>query len=157
MEFCDPTTFEPSRLMYWASCCKDGEYVYEVYDGGFCSVDGVLAMYGDWKDITQWPQVPGTEAIEKRRLAKQEDPTTKRGAVGAFCRTYGIPQAMDSFLPGVYEATAVPGRYTYTGGSTAGGAVVYDGELFLYSHHATDPCSGLLVNAWDLVRLHKFG
>ena len=157
MEFCDPTTFEPSRLMYWASCCKDGEYVYEVYDGGFCSVDGVLAMYGDWKDITQWPQVPGTEAIEKRRLAKQEDPTTKRGVVGAFCRTYGIPQAMDSFLPGVYEATAVPGRYTYTGGSTAGGAVVYDGELFLYSHHATDPCSGLLVNAWDLVRLHKFG
>ena len=157
MEFCDPTTFEPSRLMYWASCCKDGEYVYEVYDGGFCSVDGVLAMYGDWKDITQWPQVPGTEAIAKRRLAKQEDPTTKRGVVGAFCRTYGIPQAMDSFLPGVYEATAVPGRYTYTGGSTAGGAVVYDGELFLYSHHATDPCSGLLVNAWDLVRLHKFG
>lgn len=101
--------------------------------------------------------MPGTEAIEKRRLAKQEDPTTKRGVVGAFCRTYGIPQAMDSFLPGVYEATAVPGRYTYTGGSTAGGAVVYDGELFLYSHHATDPCSGLLVNAWDLVRLHKFG
>ena len=157
MEFCDPTTFEPSRLMYWASCCKDGEYVYEVYDGGFCSVDGVLAMYGDWKDITQWPQVPGTEAIEKRRLAKQEDPTAKRGVVGAFCRTYGITQAMDSFLPGVYEATAVPGRYTYTGGSTAGGAVVYDGDLFLYSHHATDPCSGLLVNAWDLVRLHKFG
>lgn len=157
MEFCDPTTFEASRLMYWASCCSDGEYVYQVYDGGFCSVDGILAMYGDWKDVTQWPQVPGAEAVEKRRLAKQEDPTGKRGVVGAFCRTYTITQAMDAFLPGVYEETAVPGRYTYTGGSTAGGAVVYDGDLFLYSHHATDPCSGLLVNAWDLVRLHKFG
>ena len=157
MEFCDPTTFEPSRLMYWASCCRDGEYVYEVYDGGFCSVDGVLAMYGDWKDVSQWPQVPGTEAIEKHRLARQEDPTAKRGVVGAFCRTYSITQAMDVFLPGVYEATDTEGRYTYTGGSTAGGAVVYDGDLFLYSHHATDPCSGLLVNAWDLVRLHKFG
>lgn len=157
MEFCDPTTFEPSRLMYWASCCSDGEYVYQVYDGGFCSVDGVLAMYGDWKDVTQWPQVPGAETIEKRRLTKQEDPTGKRGVVGAFCRTYSITQAMDTFLPGVYEETAVPGRYTYTGGSTAGGAVVYDGDLFLYSHHATDPCSGQLVNAWDLVRLHKFG
>lgn len=153
MEFCDPTTFEPSRLMYWASCCRDGEYVYEVYDGGFCSVGGVLAMYGDWRDVTQWPQVPGTEAIEKRRLARQEDPTAKRGVVGAFCRTYSITQAMDAFLPGVYEATDTEGRYTYTGGSTAGGAVVYDGDLFLYSHHATDPCSGLLVNAWDLVRL----
>ena len=157
MELCDPTTFEASRLMYWASCCKDGEYVYQVFDGGLCSVDGVLAMYGDWKDVAQWPQVPGAEAAEHRRLARQEDPTGKRGVVGAYCRTYSITQAMDAFLPGVYEETAMPGRYTYTGGTTAGGAVVYDGDLFLYSHHATDPCSGLLVNAWDLVRLHKFG
>lgn len=157
IEFCDPTTFEASRLMYWASCCRDGEYIYQVFDGGFCSVDGVLAMYGDWRDISQWPQVPGAEAVERRRLAKQEDPTGKRGVVGAFCRSYTITQAMDTFLPGIYEETATPGRYTYTGGSTAGGAVVYDGDLFLYSHHATDPCSGLLVNAWDLVRLHKFG
>ena len=49
------------------------------------------------------------------------------------------------------------GRYTYTGGSTVGGAVVYDGDMFLYSHHATDPCSGLLVNAFDMVRLHMYG
>ena len=28
MEFCDPTTFEPTRLMYWPSCCADGEYLY---------------------------------------------------------------------------------------------------------------------------------
>ena len=51
----------------------------------------------------------------------------------------------------MYEETDIPGRYTYTGGSTQGGAVVYDGDLFLYSHHATDPCSGLLVNAFDLI------
>ena len=114
-------------------------------------------MYGDWHDISQWPQVPGSEAIERRRLAKQEDPTTKRGIIGAFCRSYTITQAMEKFIPGMYEETAVPGRYTYTGGSTVGGAVIYDGDLFLYSHHATDPCSGLLVNAFDLVRLHMFG
>lgn len=35
--------------------------------------------------------------------------------------------------------------------------MVYDNGLFLYSHHATDPCSGRLVNAFDLVRLHTFG
>ena len=29
--------------------------------------------------------------------------------------------------------------------------------MFLYSHHSTDPCCGRLVNAFDLVRLHKFG
>lgn len=157
MEFCDPTTFEASRLMYWPSCCADSQYVCAVYDKPFCNADGLLAMYGDWHDVSQWPQVPGADAIERRRLAKQEDPTAKRGIIGAFCRTYSITRAMEHFIPGMYEETAVPGRYTYTGGSTAGGAVVYDGDLFLYSHHATDPCSGLLVNAFDLVRLHLYG
>ena len=157
MGFCDPTTFEAARLMYWPSCCADGEYVFEVFDNPFCSLDGLLGMYGDWKDISQWPQVPGAEALEKRRLAKQENPTEKRGVVGAFCRTYTITQAMERFIPGMYEETDVPGRYTYTGGSTQGGAIVYDGDLFLYSHHATDPCSGQLVNAFDLVRLHRYG
>lgn len=157
MEFCDPTTFDITRLMYWPSCCADGRYVYQVYDSPFSSVDGILGMYGDWKDVSQWPQVPGADALERRRLAKQEDPTAKQGIVGAFCRTYTITQAMDAFIPGLYEETSTQGRYTYTGGSTFGGAVVYDNDLFLYSHHATDPCSGLLVNAFDLVRLHKFG
>lgn len=57
----------------------------------------------------------------------------------------------------MYDETDLSGRYTYTGGTTAGGAVVYDGDMFLFSHHATDPCSGRLVNAWDLIRLHMFG
>lgn len=157
ISLCDPTTFEASRLMYWPSCCSDGEYIYETNDAPFCSLDGILAMYGNWQDISQWPQVPGSEAAEKKMLAKQADPLQKRGIIGAFCRTYGITEAMDKFLPGIYEETSVNGRYTYTGGSTTGGAVVYDGDKFLYSHHATDPCSGLLVNAFDMVRLHKFG
>lgn len=157
IQFCDPTTFEASRLMYWPSCCSDSQYVFETYDHEFANLDGILKMYGDWQDVTQWPQVPGAEALERRRLAKQEDPTTKRGLIGAFCRTYTITQAMEKFLNGMYEETAMPGRYTYTGGSTVGGAIVYDGDLFLYSHHATDPCSGLLVNAFDLVRLHMYG
>lgn len=157
MEFCDPTTFDACRLMYWPSCCSDGEFISEVYDRPFCSLDGLLGMYQDWKDISEWPQVPGSDAIQKRRLARQEDPTAKRNLVGAFCRTYSITAAMEQFIPGMYEPTDVSGRYTYTGGSTTGGAIVYDGDLFLYSHHATDPCSGQLVNAFDLVRLHKFG
>lgn len=157
IEFCDPTTFDVCRLMYWPSCCRDGEYICEVYDHPFCSLDGLLGMYGDWKDVTEWPQVPGSDAIERRRLSRQEDPTTKKGLVGAFCRTYSITAVMDKFLPGMYEPTDIPGRYTYTGGSTTGGAVVYDGDMFLYSHHATDPCSGQLVNAFDLVRLHLYG
>ncbi len=157
IEFCDPTTFEVNRLMYWPSCCQDSEYVCDVCDQPFCSLDGLLGMYGDWHDISQWPQVPGSEALERRRLAKQADPTTKKGIIGAFCRTYSITQAMERFIPGMYEETAIPGRYSYTGGETTGGAIVYDGDLFLYSHHSHDPCCNQLVNAFDMVRLHMFG
>lgn len=156
MENCDPTTFEVARMMFWPSCSQGGEYVYRVYDKAFCSADGILGTYSDWQDVRLWPVVPGSDAAERRRLARQTDPTTKPGIVGAFCRTYSITEAIEKFIPGMYEPTADPGRYTYTGGSTAVGAVIYDDDKFLFSHHATDPCSGELVNSFDLIRLHKF-
>ncbi|WP_068786636.1 virulence-associated E family protein [Paenibacillus phocaensis] len=158
IELCDPTTFQVARLMYWPSCCADSQYVFTYGDKPFLSADGVLAMYADWRNIAEWPQVPGTNQAHVRMAAKQGDPTTKPGVVGAFCRVYNIYAAMEKFLPGIYVPTDDgSGRYTYVGGSTTGGAIVYDDGQFLYSHHATDPCSGRLVNAFDLVRLHKFG
>lgn len=157
IELADPTTFQASRLMYWPSCCADGEYTYNYADKLMLFADGLLATFTDWRDITEWPQVPGTQS-PVRMAAKQGDPEDKKGVVGAFCRTYDVPAAMDTFLQGIYEpADNMPDRYTFTGGSTTGGAVIHDGGKFLYSHHATDPCSGKLVNSFDLVRLHKFG
>ena len=156
LEFADPTTFEVSRLMYWPSCCKDSQYVYLFEDKPLLSADGVLGLYANWRDTTTWPALPGQQVFTKLAV-KQGDPEAKNGVVGAFCRTYDIYRAMDELLPGIYEPVDnMPGRYTYLGGSTTGGAVLYDNGKFLYSHHATDPCSGKLVNAFDLVRLHKF-
>lgn len=156
IELCDPTTFQVTRLMYWPSCCADSQYVFTYGDKPFVSADGLLGLYADWRNIAEWPQVPGTNQAHVRMAAKQGDPTTKPGIVGAFCRVYDVPAAIATFLPGVYEP-ADDGRLTYVGGSTTGGAIVYDDGQFLYSHHATDPTSGRLVNAFDLVRLHKFG
>lgn len=157
MTLADPSTFEASRLMYWPSSCADGEAVYFAADKPMLSVDGLLATYADWRDYTSWPVVPGAVA-PARLAARQGDPLTKNGVVGAFCRVYDIESAMTTFLPGIYEPTdADPGRFTFTGGSTTGGAVLYDNGKFLFSHHATDPCGGKLVNAFDLVRLHRFG
>ena len=156
---CDGTTFEASRLMYWPSCPKDAQYVYHVGDKRFLSADGMLGLYEDWHDVRSWPQVPGHEASQRERqlLAKQGDPKTKHGIVGSFCRVYGIREALDEYLPHAY--TTVEGsadRLTFATGSTVAGAVIYDDDQFLYSHHNTDPCGGQLVNAFDLVRLHKF-
>ena len=158
IQMADPTTFEPSRLMYWPSCCVDSNYVFQYQDAPLISADGVLDCYTDWRDFTSWPQVPG--AVSYQKLAtKQGDPEMKPGVVGAFNRAYGdVFTVMDKLLPGIYDPVdGDPNRFTYLGGSTTGGAVVYDNGKFLYSHHATDPCGGKLVNCFDLVRLHKFG
>lgn len=153
----DPTTFEASRLMYWPSCSADGEYIFRFKDAPFLSVDAVLASYTDWHDWSERPQVPGATNYQKLAV-RQGDPESKPGLIGAFCRVYDIFSAMAAFLPGIYEPVDNdPNRYTYLNGSTTGGAIVYDNGKFLYSHHATDPCGGRLVNAADMVRLHKFG
>ena len=156
IEQADPTTFESWRLMYWPSCSADSEYLFDTNEGEFLSADSVLKTYRDWHDMRSWPQVPGQQTRQRDLAAKQEDPENKGGVVGAFCRTYSIRRVMDELIPGTYEPTEDPDRFTFTGGSTSGGAILYE-EKWLYSHHATDPCSGRLVNAWDLARLHLFG
>ena len=150
---CDPTTFQSYRLMYWPSASADSEFIYDLNDEPFLKPQDVLKTYRDWHNMAEWPQVPGQAAEARKAADKAEDPTTKAGVVGAFCRVYDIRRAIDELIPGTY---APPDRWTYTGGSTAGGAIIYD-DKWLYSHHATDPCSGRLVNAWDLVRIHKYG
>lgn len=104
IEQADPTTFEPSRLMYWPSCSADGEYVFEYGDAPFVSAAGLLESYTDWHDITSWPRVPGKAVNYKALAVKQGNPEEKPGLVGAFCRIYNIPAAMEKYLPGLYEA-----------------------------------------------------
>lgn len=157
LRYCDPTTFQAVRLMYWPSHSIDSDYVFTYADKPMLDGVAILNMYVDWKDVTSWPEVPDAQKLHQNMLKKQENPLEKEGIVGAFCRRFNIYQAIDEFLPGVYEPCDVADRLTFIGGSTTAGAIVYQDGLFLYSHHATDPCSQKLVNAFDLVRLHKFG
>lgn len=154
MTWFDPTTFEVSRIMYWPSVSYDSVYVYNWADRSFTSADGLLGLYPDWRDFNAWPTCPTEKDIHKS-AEKQADPLTKSGCIGAFCKVYTIQAAIAKYLPDIY-IPAGDGRYTYAKGSTTGGAVVYDGK-FLYSHHATDPASNTLCNAFDLVRIHFFG
>lgn len=157
IEFFDPSTHQAERLMYWPSCPKDVEYVYQHNEGNLISVDTYLSTYRDWRDTSLWPTSSKESQIRLDAAKKQGNPLEKKGLLGAFCRSYSITEAIQKFLPGVYEPTQVEGRYTYTEGSSVGGLVIYDNDTFAYSNHATDPISGKLVNAFDLVRIHLFG
>lgn len=158
----DKSTFDLNRMFYYPGVPSDAPYELLVNEGEPVDVDEVLSSYGAdeaWKDASLWPTCPDEKTLIAVGKAKAGDPTTKPGIVGLFCRTYDVPAAIDEFLPDVYEQCAIGGeqRYTYLKGSTAAGAVVYDNGTFLYSNHATDPAGGHSVNAFDLVRIHKFG
>lgn len=155
IELFDNTTFETNRLMYWPSSPKDIEYYCVSQDGPWIDADEVLSTYIDWKDSSLWPTSAKQIERVKSTAEKQQDPEEKKGIVGAFCRTFTISQAIEKYLPEVYIPTE-NGRYTYSKGTTASGVITYD-DKFCFSHHGTDPTSGILCNAFDMVRIHKFG
>lgn len=160
IETMDPTTYEVARLMYWPTCSEDADYYFRHQEGPLLCVDEVLEEYGDneaWRDTSLWPIAKKESEVRIRALKKAGDPTEKNGIVGLFCRTFDVEDVIAQFLPDVYTECNQPGRYTFVGGSTFGGAIVYDEGRFLYSNHATDPCQGMSVNAFDLVRIHKYG
>ena len=78
-------------------------------DQPFCNLDG-LRMYG-----TGTISASGRRCLAPKRsgvdgLAKQADPTTKRHYLAHSAGRYSITQAMERFIPGMYEETAIPGR-----------------------------------------------
>ena len=151
----DDTTYEACRLMYWPSTSANGEFFYKTKNGPLLDPDAYLAKYADWHDASTWPVSSRQSEAVRRSITQQADPLEKPGIVGAFCRAYTIEEAIETFLSDVYEPSYMNGRYDYIPADSAAGVVVYDGK-FAYSHHATDPVCGKLLNAFDLVRLHKF-
>lgn len=156
MELFDPTTFQAERLMYWPSTPKDGDFFYDTQTGPILDPQTILNTYVDPNDISAWPQHPGEQKILAKKAATQGDPTDKDGLIGAFCSAFNIYDALDEFLPDIYEPCGDGDRYTYIAGTSAAGAIVYDTN-FMYSHHSTDPIQGQLCNSFDLVRIHKYG
>jgi len=154
----DDSSYDINRLFFWPSTSQDAEYIHKHNDASFMVVDHVLTSYGGdqlWKDAAMWPTSSRENAQVNRLLKKQADPLRKGGIVGAWCRTYSIREAIETYLSDVYRKE-VTGRYSYIEGSTSNGVVIYE-DKFAYSNHSTDPAHGQTCNAWDIVRIHKFG
>lgn len=157
MDFFDDSTYQSNRMMYWSSCPSNGVFFFEEGIGKPMAVDRYLGMYADWRDTTQWPTSSRQSEVVKHSVRQQQDPLSKDGLIGAFCRTYfPITEAIHTFLSDVYAPSATEGRYDYIPADSNAGVVIYD-DKFVYSHHATDPACEKLLNAFDLVRIHLFG
>jgi len=155
IDYFDWTTYQSSRVMFWPSHPKGSTPYYEVNEGEPLPVDTWIDSYGvDINDPSTWPR-NSTEKTPTLHGHTVEWAPDKRGAIGAFCRAYLIPEAIIKFeLP--YEEVNDT-RYSFIGGSSAEGAVVYDDWTQLFSNHESDPAYGFSRNAFDLVRVHMFG
>ena len=157
MDFFDDSTYQANRMMYWASCPSNGDFVFLEQDGDPLAPDKYLDMYHDWRDASQWPVSSRQSEVIQTSMQSQSDPLAKEGLVGAFCRAYyPIDEAIETFLSDVYAPSVQEGRYDYIPADSSSGVVIYDGK-FAYSHHATDPACNKTLNAFDLVRVHRFG
>lgn len=164
LEWFDPTTFQPERMMYNAAVLKDNQdYRAEVSHGTpDLDPDGVLARYTDWTDVTTWPGV-NTQHNTRHNThnasvdASVENPLSKKGLIGAFNRAHSITDVITNLIPGIYTPGTTKDRWTYAQGTSVNGLITYDNDSFAYSNHATDPASGMLLNAFDFVRVHRFG
>lgn len=155
----DKVSFRSAQMMFLPTVSVDQEYVFAEHDGVPLDWEEMLDAWEvltgqDPKDISKLPRAP--DETELRTPAeKAENPLEKEGIVGIFCRAWpSMTEVIDAFdLP--YEPSE-EGRYTYSGATSTNGVVIYD-DLFLYSHHGSDPYSERLLNVFDAVMLHTFG
>lgn len=153
----DPTTFDPERLMYWPSTSSDGEFYFHYQEGPFLDPELILQKYTDWRNIEEWAYPAGEKKHVAKNMKKVADPLTKNGVIGLFNRAYPILTAIDTFLPDVYEPSDIEDRYNYIPASSSRGLKIFTKDNLAYSFHAKDPAHGKMLNAYDLVRIHKFG
>jgi predicted P-loop ATPase len=161
MEYFDATTFQINRIMYFPSVSLDGEYVCEAFgmdEWNDLNPNDMLDRYMDFHNIAEFQKPLYIEGlkVEKIKDGKAKDSRkTKYRIVNAYNTEYSIKEAIDAFLKEEYEK-AGDDRYTYKKGESKGGLVILN-EQYAYSHHGTDPAQGRLLNAFDIVRIHKFG
>ncbi|CEP48210.1 virulence-associated E family protein [Paraclostridium sordellii] len=158
IDYFDDTTYSPSRLMYFPSTSKDGEYVFKIIDKAWLNPKDILNSYENYKDESSWPFSSRTKkkVINSNTNTPKENPRLKEGIIGAFCRVYNVFDVIEKYLSNIYKKGDSDYRYTYINGSSSNGLIIYENGDFAYSHHSTDVCLDKLCNSFDLLRLHKF-
>lgn len=158
IDYFDECSYQPNQLMYWPSTPLNGVYVFKDVEKEWLNPDDILSAHPEWTDPTRLPTSSRESRANTTRTAEVKDPLGKDGTVGLFNRTYfPINRAIEKFLSDVYEPTDNENRYHYIQSSSMAGVEIIEEGKFAYSHHAKDPAYLKLCNAFDLVRIHRFG
>lgn len=158
IDYFDECSYQPNQLMYWPSTPSNGSFVYKEVDKNWLNPDEILNAHPEWTDPTRLPTSSRESKANTVANQKVQDPLEKDGIVGLFNRVYfPISKAIETFLSDVYEPTENENRYHLIESSSIAGVEIKEEGKFVYSHHAKDPAYLKLCNAFDIVRIHKFG
>ena len=157
IDFFDECSYQPNQLMYWPSSPQNGVFVFKEVEKEWLDPDAILSAHPEWTDPTRLPTSSRESKANQVTQQKVQDPLEKEGTVGIFNRVFfPVTRALETFLAGVYEPTESESRWHLIASSSIAGVEIKD-EKFVYSHHAKDPAYLKLCNAFDIVRIHKFG
>ena len=157
IDFFDECSYQPNQLMYWPSSPQNGVFVFKEVEKEWLDPDAILSAHPEWTDPTRLPTSSRESKANQVTQQKVQDPLEKEGTVGIFNRVFfPVTRALETFLAGVYEPTESESRWHLIASSSIAGVEIKD-EKFVYSHHAKDPAYLKLCNAFDIVRVHKFG
>lgn len=158
MDYFDECSYQPNQLMYWPSTPSNGVFVYKEVDKDWLDPDEILSVHPEWTDPTRLPTSSRESKANTANFKKVQDPLEKEGVIGLFNRVYfPVNLAVDEFLSHIYEPTDSDSRYHLIESSSMAGVEIKENGKFVYSHHAKDPAYLKLCNAFDIVRIHKFG
>lgn len=157
IDFFDECSYQPNQLMYWPSSPQNGVFVFKEVEKEWLDPDAILSAHPEWTDPTRLPTSSRESKANQVTQQKVQDPLEKEGTVGIFNRVFfPVTRALETFLAGVYEPTESESRWHLIASGSIAGVEIKD-EKFVYSHHAKDPAYLKLCNAFDIVRIHKFG
>lgn len=158
MDYFDECSYQPNQLMYWPSTPSNGVFVYKETDKDWLDPDEILSAHSEWTDPTRLPTSSRESKANTASFKKVQNPFEKEGVVGLFNRVYfPVNLAVDEFLSDIYEPTDTDSRYHLIESNSMAGVEIKENGKFVYSHHAKDLAYMKLCNAFDIVRIHKFG
>lgn len=153
----DVTVFRTVQCIYVAAPV--------IEDGAVCPVKKRSAFCLGAADEVELVLTDDMLAAGRERRAKGRgemvDPTEKPGLVGLFCRLYPPARVIDEDLvEGSFEwqdDSDCRINWLTSHSGSAGGVCITDDELHFFCSHSEDPFEGRACNAWDFVRVHRFG
>lgn len=141
----DPTTAQHERYMFLPATNGKG-YVVITRPGKALEIDNALLQ-----GANKFDKAPRESATRRK------DPKTLKGVAGLFCRAYQDWAELIRVFELPYEQVSANRFHLNGAKSEAGMAPIAENPGFVYSYHANDPAGGRAMNAFDLVRVHKFG